>query len=254
MEGIERLRILDVPVDVLTMEQAIDVVSEMAKDHSRTKQVVSISPRKIKALLGDPELRDFTENADLIIPDGYGMVAAAKILYKRKFERVAGADLMQRICAESGKRGVKIFIFGTKEKDNAGAVEILRQRYPDTLIVGRHNGYVKDDEMEALVQEINISGADIVFVALVRPKQEQWMKKYGPQLNAGVCMGCGGTLDTITGTKKRAPLMWQKLNLEWLYYVIHQPKRLCSDGYMFWFAIKVVFKKFQMLSKRIFVG
>ena len=249
MEGIERLRILDVPVDVLTMEQAVDLVSEMAKDHSRTKQVVSISPRKIKALLGDPELRDFTEKADLIIPDGYGMVAAAKILYKRKFERVAGADLMQRICAESGKRGVKIFIFGTKEKDNAGAVEILKKRYPDTLIVGRHNGYVKDEEMDALVQEINASGADIVFVALVRPKQEQWMKKYGPLLNVGVCMGCGGTLDTITGTKKRAPLAWQKLNLEWLYYVINQPKRLYTDGYMFWFGIKVYIKSFATLFK-----
>ena len=243
MEGIERLRVLNAPVDVLTMESAINAACGMAKDHSSTQSIVAMNPEKTFAMKKSGEIRDFIENADLVIPDGIGMVLAAKILYGRRFDRVPGADLMQAICAESGKRGVKIFIYGAKEEVNAGAVEKLRERHPDIEIVGRRNGYVKPEEMDGLIDQINASGADVLFLALGSPKQERWIRENAPRLDVGLCMGVGGTLDTITGTVKRAPVLWQRMRAEWLYRFIRQPSRVWRSRRIFLFGWNVLMAK-----------
>lgn len=251
-QKIERIRVLNVPVDVLTMDMAINRVCEMAKNHEKTGYVVAVNPEKSFAMQQSEEIRDFIENADVIIPDGIGIVFGARILNGRKLGRVPGADLMQEICKASGERNVRIFIYGAKEEVNAGAVEKLRQRHSDIQIVGRRNGYVREEEMDDLVREINDSGADIVFLALGSPRQERWMNDYGPKLNSGACMGIGGTLDTITGTVKRAPVFMQKIHLEWFYRLIKQPSRIWRNRLVFLFGFKVLTAKFLRIfpSKR----
>lgn len=241
--SIERIRILNAPADVLTMETAVDEACRLAKDHSRVHTIVAINPEKTFAMKKSDEVRDFIENADLIIADGVGIVFGARILYGKKFQRVPGADLMQNICAESGKRGVKIFLYGSEEKVNAGAAAKLAERYPDIQIVGRCNGYVKPEENDSLIRSINDSGADILFLALGSPKQERWVRDNSSHLNVGVCMGIGGTLDTITGAVKRAPNWWQLHGLEWLYRSLRQPKRFWRSRRIFLFGIQVVCKK-----------
>ena len=141
-------------------------------------------------------------------------------------ERVPGADLMQEICALAERRGFRIFIYGAKEDVNRGAVDRLRERHPAIRIVGRANGFVTEEQMDALVEEINASKAQVLFVALGSPRQEEWMFKYLHRLETvRVCQGIGGTLDTIVGTVKRAPPFMQRCNLEWVYRLIQQPSR-----------------------------
>lgn len=248
MHNIERLRILNAPVDMLDMDTAINAACKLAKDHSQTSYIVAMNPEKTFAMKGNAEIRDFIEKADLVIPDGIGMVLAVRILYGRKMERVPGADLMQLICAESGKRNVKIFIYGAKEEVNGGSVIKLRERFPDIQIVGRQNGFVKANEMDQLVQEINDSQADILFLALGSPKQERWMNKYGSRIDVGVCMGIGGTLDTIVGTVKRAPIFWQRYYLEWFYRLMKQPFRFWRQRRIFIFAWNVI--KYKLLNNK----
>ncbi len=243
MENVERLRVLGAPVDSVSFAQALDVVCRLAKERSQTKFVVAVNPEKVMAARRDELVAKFLDDSALALPDGIGVVIASKIFYGKKLERVPGADLSQAVCAESGRRGVKIFFYGAQEDVNAGAVEELRRRYPDVLIVGRRNGYVKPEQFDALVDEINASDADILFLALGSPKQEKWMNEYGAKLNVGVCMGIGGTLDTIVGKVKRAPKAWQKFHLEWFYRLARQPSRFWRQRNVFIFAFKVLCAK-----------
>lgn len=150
---------------------------------------------------------------------------------------------MPNICREAAKKGYKIFLYGSKEDINKSAFEKLQNIYPGIQIVGRANGYLKDDEMPNLMKEINQSGADILFVALGSPKQEQWIEANLPKLNVKVCQGIGGTLDTIAGRVERAPVFFRKAGLEWLYRLIREPKRIRRQSALPIFALKILKEK-----------
>lgn len=225
MKQIQRVGILDAAVDCIDMTTALELVEHLIGEAKQASTVLSVNPEKIYALRQDSFLRNFFYKATILIPDGIGIVLAMR-MKGLKAERVAGADLMQQICAQAEKKGYRIFIYGAKEDVNCGAVERLRERHPAIQIVGRANGYVKEEDMDALVAQINESKAEILFVALGSPRQEKWMAKYLDQLiTVKICQGIGGTLDTIVGTVKRAPLFMQRLNLEWLYRLLQQPTR-----------------------------
>ncbi len=223
---LKRLRVLDTPVDCVDMRGALAFVDACVHNGNIPGTVLAVNPEKVYALRGNPFLRVFFEKAALLIPDGIGMVKALDFLYSEKVRRVPGADLMQEICAAAPRKGYRVFIYGAKEEVNRDAVKILRERYPGIQIVGRANGYVRQEEMNGLVETINASRADILFVALGSPRQEQWMHEHLPRLNVKLCQGIGGTLDTITGAVKRAPVGFQKMGLEWLYRLLKQPTRI----------------------------
>ncbi|MBP3530934.1 MAG: WecB/TagA/CpsF family glycosyltransferase [Thermoguttaceae bacterium] len=236
---IERTRVLGTPVDALTMKTAVERAVELAKDRTTLSYAVAINPEKTFALRENPELAQFAEAADLALPDGIGVVWASRLLNGRKIERVPGADLAEAVCARSGVEGLNLFFYGAKEESSAAAVEELRRRYPDIRVVGRRNGYVKAEEMDALTQEIADSDADVLIVALGSPRQERWIREYAARTNVGLCLGVGGTLDTFAGTVKRAPLLWQKMNLEWLYRLLKQPSRLWRCRRLLYYALEV---------------
>ena len=136
-------------------------------------------------------------------------------------ERIAGIDLMEDICRCSGRIGAKIFFYGASEESNEGARRELKKRYPDMLIAGYCNGYEDADVLE----KINKSGADIVFIAKGTPLQERWIISNGGKTGASVLMGVGGSFDVFSGKVRRAPDFIQKAGLEWLYRMILEPKR-----------------------------
>lgn len=239
----ERLNVFGVPVGVLTFDQSLNRALDFALDHGRTKYVVAINPEKVMAARRDPKLADFLRRADLPVPDGIGVVAAAKILYGVKLERVPGVELMEAICRESGKRGIKIFLYGAKEEVNAEAVKRLQERYPDIVVAGRQNGYLPEERFDELVTRINSSGADVLFLGLGSPRQENWINRYGDSLKVGLCMGVGGSFDALTGKVKRAPLSWRRMNLEWLYRLLQQPTRFSRQLNLFVFGLDVVWLK-----------
>lgn len=220
-----RIRVLGVPVDPVTMDQAVERARQWLESGEQGN-VLAVNPEKVMRARRDPEVHGFLDSARLLIPDGIGVVLAARWLGLGRFERVAGADLMPRLCQMAAANGYPVFLYGASDEVNRRACEGLQRRYPDLVIAGRSHGFVSDDDMPELVGRINACGAKLVFVALGSPRQERWMQRYMPQLEARVFQGVGGTFDVLAGAVRRAPLAFRALHLEWLYRLLSDPRRL----------------------------
>lgn len=239
----ERIEVLGVPLDLVDMQGALAAAEHLINGSANAGCVLAVNPEKVIALRQDEWLLDFFRKAALLIPDGIGAVWAARTLSGADVGRVPGADLMQKLCALAAEKGYKVFFYGAREEVSAGAVEILRQRFPGLTVVGRRNGYVRPEDMDDMVAEINASGAQILFIALGSPRQEKWVAQYGNRLQVKIIQGIGGTLDTITGHVKRAPESWQRLNLEWFYRLVNEPKRIRRQIQLPIFALMVLRQK-----------
>jgi len=248
MKEILRVRVLGVPVDVVNMSSALEYVDNWIQNEKRGNYILAVNAEKIMSLRKDSFLKTFYENAALILPDGIGVILAFKWILGLKITRVAGADLMQNISKDAVKKGYKIFIFGGLEEINKDAVEKIKIKYPGIRIVGRSDGYLEENKMNDLVNRINESQADILFIALGSPKQEIWIQKYLPRLNIKICQAIGGTLDVISGETKRAPRHFQKIGLEWLYRLVNEPKRIRRQIVYPLFLIKLIKEKLKRTS------
>lgn len=238
---IERVEVLGVPVDAVDMDQALEAVDRFVRAPGvRPAVVLAVNPEKACMVRGDLRLDAFCRKADLLVPDGVGVVLAVRWLHRRSIGRVPGVDLMSRICAAAPAAGYRLFVFGSQEDVNARAVAALRQLHPGIEIVGRENGYVADADMPSLVARINASRADVLFVGLGSPRQERWLEEWLPSLDVRVCQGVGGSLDAISGAVPRAPLPWRRMGLEWLYRLTTQPHRAGRQVRLARFAAEVV--------------
>ena len=207
----------------------------------RPCSIFATNPEKNFSVPKNPILYKAFKNADLLIPDGIGIVLALWLLYGVRLQRVPGVDFMKEICRLAEQEGVPIFIYGARESVNKAAVEKLHAMFPGLRIAGRSDGYVTPKEMPSLVRQINDSGAKILFLALGSPNQEKWFADHAHELkHVRVCQGIGGTLDTIAGSVKRAPAIWQRFSAEWLYRLLSEPKRIRRQKVLPVFAIKVL--------------
>jgi N-acetylglucosaminyldiphosphoundecaprenol N-acetyl-beta-D-mannosaminyltransferase len=240
----QRYPVLKLWVDDCTMESALDQVAEFVEKGDRVQTVFAVNPEKNYTVPKDPFLYRMFKESDLLIPDGIGMVLAAKLLHSVRVERVPGCELMQQICAMSEKKGFKVFLYGAKEEVSQAAMAELVSRHPDLKIVGRQNGYLPPEKNDELVNRINDSGAQIIFLALGSPKQENWIAQNRDRLTSvRVCQGIGGTLDVLAGTVKRAPEIYCKLGLEWLYRLLSEPSRIKRQLKLPLFAVQVLAAK-----------
>jgi N-acetylglucosaminyldiphosphoundecaprenol N-acetyl-beta-D-mannosaminyltransferase len=241
----ERISVLDTPVDAVDMDIALQTVEQrISMGTSTPAYIVAVNPEKVFALRSNPDLRTWFDGAALIVPDGVGIVLAARILSGKRIGRVQGANLMERICARAAKTGHRIFLFGSSESVNRAAAEELARRYPGLNIAGRANGYVPVEDTPRLIAEINASHADILFVALGSPRQETWIRANLSKLDVKVCQGVGGTLDTIAGTVRRAPAWVQAAGFEWLHRLLRQPSRIGRQLNLLRFVAEVLLLKF----------
>lgn len=235
-----RIKILNAPVDCVDMAGALNAVDEMIKgNHQNT--IIAINPEKVIKAQNDPNLLSWLNNARLVIPDGIGVVVAGKLLHHAQIERVPGSELMPAICEASISKGYKLFLYGASPATIEKAVANLQTTYPGIQIVGYQDGYLAEENMQSLIDQINNSGANVLFVALGSPKQELWMDKYLHKLsNIRVCQGVGGTFDVIAGTVKRAPKFFIGIHCEWLYRLLSQPKRLLRQTALPIFAYRIL--------------
>ena len=236
----KRLKILDIWVDPVNRRQAIDRVRQFLNG-KKACSIFAANPEKNYSVPKDPALYKVFKNADLLIPDGIGIVIAAKILYGVSLSRVPGVEFMLDICQLAVQMEKSIFIYGSRESVNEIAVNKLRGRFPGLRVAGRSNGYVSESDMADLIRRINESGAEILFLALGSPRQEKWFSSHaGEFTNVKVCQGIGGSLDTIAGTVKRAPAIWQRLSLEWFYRLLSEPKRIRRQKVLPLFILQVI--------------
>lgn len=244
---IKRIELLGVPVDCVSMDTALDWAETMIKgDHPCT--ILAVNPEKVMRAQQDSELLDQLRSADLLIPDGIGVVLAARLLGLGLTERVPGSELMPNLCRRAASNGYSTFLFGASKEVNQHAVQVLRDRYPGIRIVGSQHGYVKEEEMPSLISLINECQPDLLFVALGSPQQELWMARYLPQLKVKVCQGVGGTFDVIAGRVRRAPKCFQSLNLEWFYRLASNPSRIRRQTALPMFAYRILKERFMITT------
>lgn len=225
------------------MEETLGQIALVAESDSRQLpyHVITANPEIVMGANQDPQLKKITDEADLITPDGIGIVMASRWKGEPVAERVAGYDLLLKLLEKGNQKAWSFFFLGSSEEVNQLATDRIREKYPNLKIAGRHHGFFKDRE-EELLKEINQAQPQFLIVALGAPRQEQWVYLHKKQLKVKVAIGVGGSLDVIAGKVKRAPVFWQKLNLEWLYRLLSQPSRWKRQLALPHFAIKAFFE------------
>ncbi|WP_318368377.1 lipopolysaccharide N-acetylmannosaminouronosyltransferase [Enterobacter sp.] len=188
--------------------------------------LVAINAEKMLTVEDDAQVRALIEAAEFKYADGISVVRSIRKKYPQAVvERVAGADLWEELMARAGKEGTPVFLVGGKPEVLAQTQQKLRERW-QVNIVGSQDGYFKPEQRQALFERIRDSGAKIVTVAMGSPRQELLMRDCRVVHPDALYMGVGGTYDVFTGHVKRAPKVWQRLGLEWLYRLLSQPSRL----------------------------
>ncbi|MBR6679579.1 MAG: WecB/TagA/CpsF family glycosyltransferase [Phascolarctobacterium sp.] len=237
----EPVKILDVPVHPLTMGEAVSVLEESITSGEQAF-VVTANAEIIMMCQEDAGYKKIvSQDAQLVLPDGAGAVWAGRHLGYKVPERVAGFDLYCQLLDKAAQKGYKAFFFGGSPGIAEAAKAKSEELYPGVQVVGCRNGYFKEEESQAIIDEINASGADMLFAALGAPKQEKWLVRYREQLKPKILMGIGGSFDVFAGKMERAPKWMQDASLEWLFRLYKQPSRFMRMMALPKFVLKVVF-------------
>lgn len=219
------VRVLGVPIADRTMAQAVAEIA--AAIESRTPLHIGVvNAAKIVNMRQDPQLRASVLESDLILADGMSVVWASRILGARLPERVAGIDLMHGMLRLADERHYRVFCLGAEQEVLDKTVARIRADYPGAIIAGSRNGYFGAADEPAFAAEIAASRPDMLFVAMTSPKKENFLARWSATMNVPVCHGVGGSFDVMAGKVERAPEVWQRLGLEWLYRVKQEPGRL----------------------------
>ena len=218
-----KTNVLGIQFDNLTREEARQAGRELLRG-SDFHYVVTPNPEFLLAAEKDLEFQKILNRADLVLPDGIGVVYSAKILGTPLKERVAGFDFACDMLEELNELGGRLYLLGAKPGVADAAAEKMRERFPGLVIAGTNDGYFQDDD--PVVEKINAAQPDLLLVCLGAPKQELWMQRNAPRLRVGLMAGLGGSLDVFAGNVKRAPKLFQKLGLEWFYRLLKEPKRI----------------------------
>lgn len=218
------VRILGVRVDGVTFEGMLDRIETWVGER-RPHQICTVNPEFVMEARGDPLFAAVLEGADLCIPDGVGLLWAAKRLGQPLPERVTGSDGVPLIAERAAQKGWRLFLLGAGPgvAERAGAA--LSERYPGLQIAGTYAGSPREADAQEIVERVRAAHPDVLFVAYGAPKQDFWIARHGPEVCAPVMMGVGGSLDFIVGAQKRAPRWVRRINLEWLFRLIAQPWR-----------------------------
>lgn len=218
-----RTDVLGVGFDNVTMAEAVERALALI-DAREGRYVVTPNPEIVMLAKENPALKEALAGADIVLPDGAGIVKGAAILGRPMKEKVPGIDFACGVMARLAERGGSVYLFGAKPGVAEAAAETLRTKFPGLVISGTSDGYFSDDG--PIIEKIKDAAPDLLLVCLGAPKQELWMAKMSGKLPVGLMVGLGGSLDVFAGTVKRAPVAWQKLDLEWLYRLIKEPRRI----------------------------
>ena len=173
----------------------------------------------------DNELRELLNyKYTIIVPDGIAIVKAGKKMNYHIKERITGIDIAYKLLQYANELNKKVFLFGAEEKVIVNLKEVVKRDYPNIDLVGISNGYVEDKDK--VFDNIVKLKPDIVMVAMGIPKQEKLIYKHIDKFDKGLFIGVGGSFDVMSGIKKRCPKLLIKLNLEWLYRILKEPKRI----------------------------
>lgn len=220
-----KAHILGCAIDRLDLAETVAAIERTIDARSYT-QHMAVNAAKVVAMRNDPELCRIVDGCALVSADGQSVVWAARLLGDPLPERVAGIDLMIGLLGLAERRGYRVYFLGARSDVLAVAMKRLHEKYPRLQIAGARDGYFEDCEAEAVCQAIRESHADLLFVAMSSPRKEYFLGSYGALVGAPFVMGVGGSIDVIAGVTRRAPVLMQRLGLEWLFRLVQEPRRM----------------------------
>lgn len=218
------VQLFGIEISRRTMDETVELLMQ-AIQQRRTTHVVTANPIMMMTGFADLTYYSMLQQADLVVPDGAGLVWAANFLNKPVAERVAGYDLVQRLFYAGSSRAWKVYLLGSTQEVIETASVKIKAEYPGLQIVGTHHGFFQSAEDLRVVHEINESAADILLVGRSTYTQDPWIAQYKQMLDVPVMIGVGGSFDVMAGKLKRAPIWMQSCKLEWLYRLIQEPRR-----------------------------
>ena len=219
------IHILDLPVHHVTMETALNTIDAFIREGS-PHHVITADASMMVLAQQDAPLRAIVANAELITPDSEGILWASRRQGRGLPERVSGVEIVERLCERSAKGGQRLYFLGAAPGVAEKAKARMETKYPGAQVVGTRNGFFTEADLPAVLDGIRASRPDVLCVAMGIPKQEKWIAAHRDALGVPVLIGVGGTLDVLSDSVKRAPLVMRRLKLEWLWRVISNPRKI----------------------------
>lgn len=244
MELRNKANILGANVDIVNTEQTLNRIKEL-HEKGEPSHIITLNAEIVYQAQENAELLDIINQADLVTPDGIGIVWAGKKLGYPFFERVTGIDLLYCLCAEAIQEDWQIYLLGAAPGVAEEAGRKLCSSYPGLQVCGCRDGYFSEQDIPEIIAEIQDLQVDLLFVALGAPKQEFWIRQHKQELNVPILIGVGGSFDVVAGIKERAPQWMIKTNLEWLYRLLKEPSRFQRQLALPKFAWQVLKRKYK---------
>lgn len=227
----DRVRVGPLDLDLLTMDQAVRRICRMAQERQKHPKMVATANAQFAQLASvDRRFRSLLSNADLVVADGMSLVLASRLLGHSLPERVAGVDLLVRLCEAAAIAGLSVYFVGGRPCAAEKAAKNLCESFPLLKVAGTDCppiGFDRDpQESAAVVRRISEAAPDILFVAFGAPKQEYWIEEHAERLQVKIMIGVGCSFDVLSGQVPRAPLWMQKVGVEWIFRLSREPRRL----------------------------
>ena len=244
-------RVLGIPVSARNYEETIEYLYETVRRGNKL-HVVTLNPEMILNARKDAAFRSLLQGVGLLTADGIGVRLAYKFKHGKTIGKAPGVEILDRLLKESHDKKIRLFLLGSKPEVIEAAVARAKTMRPRPSIAGYHDGYIKNIDQEKLIEQINGTRPNVLFVGMGSPFQEQWIHENMEKITANVFVGVGGSFDVLSGAVKRAPVFFQKLGLEWFYRLVTQPSRIGRMAGFPFFMLLAVWDAmlFRMRGKR----
>lgn len=242
----EKINVRGVNFDSVDLQEALDLCIDHLNSGDAPFVIHTPNSEIVQLCIEKREYYEIINSADLIIPDGVGVILASKIKKTPlKKGKVAGIELCEKLAEYAAREGIPVYFLGGKPSVAEAAYDALAAKYPGLVCAGASDGYFKKqgEESDAVIEKINASGAGILFVCLGCPAQEVWMYENRGKIKVRLMGGFGGSFDVFSGSVKRAPKLFIKLGLEWLYRLLKEPSRIGRMMKLPKFLIGTLFSK-----------
>jgi N-acetylglucosaminyldiphosphoundecaprenol N-acetyl-beta-D-mannosaminyltransferase len=242
-----RVLVAGVYVDNLSEDEALARIDELIESGGSHYMTV-VNAAKVVAARSDTRLRERLDKAAIVTADGMSVVWASRLLGKPLKQRVTGIDLFERLVGHAARRGLSVYFLGARDASVRGVVSHFTSRFADLRVAGYRNGYFDPSESEDVADAVRRSCADLLFVAMGSPAQENWIERHLQATGARFALGVGGSFDHLSGLQRRAPAWMQRAGLEWLHRLAREPRRLwrrylIGNTLFVWLVVK------QMISR-----
>lgn len=241
----KELTAFGIKINPFTINEFVEIIECGIKENNQIVQS-GVNASSIVEIKQNQDLLKAYNNCDLVNIDGMSLVWALRFFGCKVPARVACPDLAEEVLKLAELNNFSIFLLGTGKEQLQAAVNNISNKFPDLKISGFHDGFFKEDEETEIVELINKSKPNILFLGLPSPKKEFFVEKYKTQLNVNYVLGVGGFFDILAGAIKRAPVWMQKVGLEWFYRFLQEPKRLFRR----YFVGNIVFLRLVILEKK----